>query len=393
MSEHADACIAYFDERKLDITLLWLLKHWDWLDTFAFGKKMVSFIEGTMKLRRNHVVRTEFHQRVTTVFCERGVQKICPSRMVQAYRKEELFALCCQQKWPEPFFPFMLQMRPGVFVLFANWQDGFYWIVEKTGRKAHTFDGKLLPVELLYENQIVDLKEHGDFPCQLIIDCDAYVDEFHGRLSMAELKTLMSTQMLPWLVGKLVSIGAIRRDQTVVVVEKEKSRVGTSKGDKVSRHYMLNLIGIPTMQLRAVLRKIFIDMFTEARAQHKKTGSMAHVEVGSDACFALLGDSATMHGRNQFSVLFCGKKGEKPPRISNIYEISDGGTRVKTTPWRFADDEHTPDHPDAMVMLFYACYSCMNPKTVTVNTSFPVPLAGTSIVQVFIAYACSSGLL
>lgn len=371
MSEHADACIAYFDEHKLDITLLWLLQHWDWLDTFVFGKKLVSFIERTMKLRRGHVERKGFQDRVTTVFLGRGVQRICPDRKVQAYRMEETFRLCIDRQWPEPFLPFMLQMRPGVFVMFANWQDGFHWILKKTWKKVHTFEGKNLPLDLLYEKQVVGLGKHGDMPCQLIIDFDAYVDEFGGRLSMDELKQLMS-KVLPWFSEKIVSIGALRMDQTLVVVEKEKSRTKTSKGPKVSRHYIFNLIGLSTREQRAILRRIFVDTFSAERKKQKDTKSMAHVKIGSDACMALLGDVSTMHGRNQFSTLFCGKEGETPPKITNIYEIGQGGRQVKVTPWRWAEDEHTPDHEHALEMLFHACYSCMNIKTVTLNSNFHV---------------------
>jgi hypothetical protein len=371
MSDHADTCIAYFDEHKLDITLLWLLQHWDWLDTFVFGRKLRNFIERTMKLRQGHVVRRAFHDRVTTVFLKRGVQKLCPNRMVQAYRMEETFRLCADKKWPEPFLPFMLQMRPGVFAMFANWQDGFHWIVEKTGKKMHTFEGKTMPLDLLYEKQVVAMGEHGDMPCQLIIDFDAYVDEFGGRLSIPELKTLM-VKVLPWFVEKLVGLGAIRMDQTVVVVEKEKSRDSTSKGPKVSRHYIFNILGLSTRELRAVLQQIFVDKFREERKKQKDTKSLAHVKIGSDACMALLGDMATMHGRNQFSTLFCGKAGEQPPRITNIYEIGQAGRQIKVTPWPWAGEKHVPEHENALEMLFHACYSCMNPRTVVLNPIFYV---------------------
>lgn len=370
MSDHADACIAYFDERKLDITVLWLLQHWDWLDTFVFGRKLVAFIERTMRLRRNHVARREFHERVTNVFLERGVQKLCPERVVQAYRKEELFKLCCDAKWPEPFFPFMLQMRPGIFALFANWQDGFYWILEKTGKRVHTtLEGRNIPVDLLYENQIIGLGEHGDFPSQMIIDFDAYVNEFGGALTMPDLEALMAS-VLPWFAGKLVEIGAIGRDQTLTAVVKKKSRTGTSKGDKVSCHCIINLLEVSTRGTREILRKVFIEQFAKERKIQKEKKSMQHVEMGSDACLALLADSATMHGRNQFSVLFCGKAGESPPKLTRIVKLGDGGKRVQSSPWRWVDDEHLPTHEHALEMLFHACYSCMNMKTVIPNARF-----------------------
>ena len=42
-------------------------------------------------------------------------------------------------------------------------------------------DGRVIPVELLYEGQMEEV------PCRMILDCEAYVSQFEGRLSHAEL--------------------------------------------------------------------------------------------------------------------------------------------------------------------------------------------------------------
>jgi len=121
MADIAEACINQLLSNGRDYTLLLYLPFWDFLDKFPKGLKLKEFIEIEMGLHRVQVECKEFHDRVTSEFQTRGIQNLAPKRMVHAYRKEELFQLMAFANWPEPYFPFILQMRPGVFIAFSTW--------------------------------------------------------------------------------------------------------------------------------------------------------------------------------------------------------------------------------------------------------------------------------
>ena len=125
MAEHARRCIQELDERGCDYTILWLARHYDFLARFSGGEKILNFLEGDMGLRRGQVEDAGFHKEITEEFVRRGVENRNPKRYVQAYYKEELFTLEAGAKWPEPYIPFLFQMRPGMLldssiILFAG---------------------------------------------------------------------------------------------------------------------------------------------------------------------------------------------------------------------------------------------------------------------------------
>ena len=131
----------------------------------------------------------------------------------------------------------------GGFYLFWSWQVAFHWLRYKT------IQGMLSPFEregpqLYYECQIVG------YPARVILDCDAYVEEFGGRLTMEEVQGIVE-KVPVYLVTRLCEMGAIRREDVVVVMEKDKSR-----GNKASRHFVFNIIGVPTGDIKNVLHQV-----------------------------------------------------------------------------------------------------------------------------------------
>ena len=63
MAEHAMTCIAAMDDANLDYTMLWQLKHWDWLVRHKEGRELISWI-GKLGLHRQEVSCKEFHDQV-----------------------------------------------------------------------------------------------------------------------------------------------------------------------------------------------------------------------------------------------------------------------------------------------------------------------------------------
>jgi len=375
MAEHARRCIQELDERGCDYTVLWLAKHYDFLARFSGGEKILNFLEGEMGLSRMQAQDPGFHGEITEEFVRRGVENRHPKRYVSAYYKEELFNLERDAGWPEPYIPFLFQMRPGGFYLFWSWQTAFHWLRYKTIHDNASPFAREGP-QLFYECQIVG------YPARIILDCDAYLEEFGGRLSMHELQGIVA-KIPVYFVTRLGEMGAIKREDVVVVVEKDKSR-----GGKASRHFVFNIIGIPTGDIKNVLHRVFVAQFQDERAEYNRrrkefgkdpanTGkcptAWGHIDVKKGFPPALLTDTSTMHGRNQFSTLFCGKAGEEPPRISRIWRISNHGqdVQVKNGPW--AGERHVPDHASAISMLGLACYSSLIPDAVTLRKDFDMP--------------------
>ena len=362
--DHAKHCIALLDEKRLDITMLFALKHWEWLDHTRFGRNLKSFVECTARLRRSDMLDASFFSTVWEEFARRGIVNLAPERRVEAYRKEELFQKyrkeCDAGNWPDPHQPYLIQMRPGVFVLLSNFQAGFWLLRDMAKTRWYKReDGKNIPVQLLYEGQI-----EGE-PCRCILDCEAYVSQFDGRLSREEL--VESVKQVPQaLVRELVRIGAIKREDVVTFIEKNKCR-----GDKVSFHYTSNLVGDPTMDLKAVLAKVYIERYTEVRTVLNKTKSMAHVPVEGGRCDpALHVDERTIKGRHQFSVVFSRKDGEEPCTIDSIVTVSNGGETVERKDCPMKGIPLVPSHEHALDMLFFGGYTHWIKETVVINSKF-----------------------
>ena len=361
---HAKRCMDLLDEKQLDITLLLALKHWDWLDSMRFGRSLKKFVECTAGLNRRDLKDPAFFSAVWDEFTRRGIVNLAPERRVEAYRKEELFEKyrkeCEAGRWPEPHQPYLIQMRPGVFVLLSNFQAGFWLLrdMAKT-RMYRREDGKSIPVQLLYEGQM-----EGE-PCRCILDCEAYLSQFDGRLSREEL--LDSVRQVPQaLVRDLVRIGAIKREDTVTFIEKNKCR-----GDKISFHYTTNLMGDPTVDMKHVLAKVYIEQYTVARTILNKTKSMAHVPVSDGRCDpALHVDETTIKGRHQFSVVFSRKEGEEPCTIDSIVTVTNGGETVERKDSPMKGVPLIPTHAHALDMLFFGGYTHWIKDTVVFNKEF-----------------------
>lgn len=378
------------DEQGLDYTMLWLVKHWDWLGRFKFGRELLAWID-RMGLHRQEVCCKEFHSQVTKSFKERGVRKIAPQRMVWAIRKADLYEQAEAQRWPRPYCPFMIQTRPpapseaelrehgenfrraGVFVMFSNWQDGFFKILEiagcnilkdQTGRPLRDFRGEVHRVAVLYENQITKLAG-VDYPCRIILDCDLKCDDFKGKCSLEDM--IKSTEQVPiWFVKRLMEIRAIKRSDTVVIVEKDKSRPG-----KVSKHYTFNILGLSKGDIFQVLDTVFKKPFLEAKKVHPRV--TARVESGGLIMPYEIADTTTMHGNNQFSVVLIHdpkKKETRNPVQGKVIRVSKGGELIDMMEAPWAHTANDPDHKHAMDMLFLSCYTNFTANSITLDPRF-----------------------
>ena len=371
MAGHADRCIERLDADGLDITQLFAARHWEWLDCTEQGRELKRFLEVVMRMRRSDAVCPQFHERVHETFMRRGIVDLAPERRVEAYRKEELFAKYRAAQWPKPHTPYLIQMRPGLFVLVSNYQAGFHLIRHMAGSGTYrSEEGRLLPVTLLYEGQMEEV------PCRIILDCEAYVSHFEGRLSHAEL--LESVQEVPQaFVRRLVRLEAIPGDCVVRVFEKNKCR-----GDKISFHYIFNiLMSDPTVDGRNALAQAIIEPFCEERAAWKKTKSMVHtLDPATGRCRdpLLHVDACTVKGRHQFSVVFSCKAGEEPCRITRRLEISERGERVRETASAWASEPHVPTHAHALEMLYYGGFTHWIKDSITLDKRFRIVAAPLS---------------
>ena len=387
----AERCLALCKERDVDSSLLLALRHWQWLDSSRFGTKLKSFVEmhTTMGTRHAHSesFMDAFEKRVLREIRKSGIVNLAPGMKVEAYRKAELFEKyrAVKDQWPSPHVPYLIQMRPGLFILLANYQAGFHLMRDMaTTRWYEREDGKLIPVELLYEGQI-----EGE-PCRCILDCEAYMSHFEQCMTYEEL--VESVRQVPQVLTKaLVRIGAIRREDKVIAVEKYKCR-----GEKVSFHFSLNIVGDPTVDLKSVLRDAIISPYIEERARCKKDKSAACMaermtEKDEDGLYkhALFHvDEATIKGKHQFSAVFSRKAKEEPCRIDWIHGISDGGKKVVRKPSMFRGIPMVPGHERALDMLYMGGFTHWIPNTLVLNPKFrivagPVPdLDGGSALSV-----------
>lgn len=367
--ENATECMRLMDEQQLDITLLLALKHWDWLDSTRFGRSLKSFIECKTLLKRGDVQNNEFQKHVWTEFKRRRIVNLAPERRVEAYRKEELFVKYRAAEWPQPHHPYLIQMRPGLFILLSNFQAGFHVIRDMArDQKFMREDGKWIPVELLYEGQI-----EGE-PCRCILDCEAYFDHFElGGMSMDDL--VESVRQVPRaLARELARMGAIRREDALMVVEKDKRR-----GKKVSFHYIFNIFGDPTVDLKAVLEQAVIRPYREERAVCKRDKSAASLgplvairEDGTCEHALLHVDEATIKGRHQFSTVFSRKPNEEPCRISRVLWILEGGKQVMEGPCVVGGMPLVPTSKKALEMLFWGGFTHWMPRSVVLSQRFRI---------------------
>lgn len=369
----ADACIEACKGRGVDPYLLFSLRHWEWLDNSRFGTKLKAFIELNTPVTTGHMVckefRLAFEARVEHVLDRAGIVNLAPDLRVEAYRKQELMEKyhAVRESWP-PHKPYLLQMRPGVYILFSNFQAGFHQMREmaKTG-KYRTEEGKVLPVELLYEGQV-----EGE-PCRIILDCDAYLADFAGLLTEEEL--VQSVLQVPQvLVRELVRMGAIARGDTVCVVEKDKSRE-----DKVSFHFTLNVVGIPTIDLKVMFERVVLAPYKEVHSRCRDEKSRVplakHIakSKGKDGVYAHAlahVDPSTVKGKHQFSTAFSRKKGEGPPRMGWVQWITEGGTKVRRVESSFHGADVVPSNERAFGMLYLAGFIHWTPRTVVLSRKF-----------------------
>jgi hypothetical protein len=368
MATHARRCIEAMDKQRQDITMLWWLKRPDWLKQFRMGLELLDWAGNTMSVPHSVSKGEEFQGEVTKEFERRKVSPVAPERVVSSWQKNTAKGLCLIARWPKPFFPVMLQTRPGpdqtgsgCFIVFSSWQDAV--IALRDIAKTRTY--RRYAASMVYENQLVDMAGY-DFPCRIILDCDAKEAQFGGQYTLEQLGECIS-RVPEWFARRMVEIGAIKADDLVVVYEKEKSRRG-----KASRHYVFNIVGLSTWDTRAILWEIFgkeIELRKEEEKKAKAKGQQ--LLTGSPEPWEVT-DPVPHHGRGQYSVLgfYDTTKGETEfPAITKRFEIRAGKV-LKTHPCKIARADSSLKHPLAMQLLHRACYSCPVDDFITMNPKF-----------------------
>jgi hypothetical protein len=391
MATHARRCIEALDGRQQDITMLWWLREPRWLLQFKAGSDLLDWAVNTMKVGRAVLEDPEFYKEVSRVFSERGVRPVAPERVVANWSKDTAKRLCLDERWPKPFFPMMLQTRPsakqegsGAFIVFSSWQDAVIALREMARTKTFYYakGKKLYPASMVYENQLVDMAGY-DYPCRIILDCDAKEAQFGGRYTLDQLR--LSIDAVPqWFARRLVEIGAIGKADRVVAYEKEKSREG-----KASRHYIFNVVGLSTWDTQAVLREIFgAEIEREKQAEREAKDKAGKLQQPSLPSPWHVTDPVPHHGRGQYSVLgfFDTKKGETEcPAITRRLEFAGGKEVAEPMPCRLSRAESTLDHPLALKLLHRACYSCPVENFVTMDAKYMVQRKVPFIFTLFAA--------
>lgn len=369
--EMATRCIEELDKHRLDITMLWLLKHPEWLERCRAGRDLTSWVR--MMQVPMHIAKGEaFQGEVQREFKRRGIREVAPERVVDHWSKDPAKQLCLDAKWPKPYFPVMLQLNPrkpgGAFLIFSSWQDAMLALRNISMQRKFKGKDKWYAVDMVYENQIVDMGGKDgtgyDYPCRLILDCDAKISEHGEGHTLESLKGLIE-QVPAWFARRLVEIGAIRSTDRVVVFEKEKSR-----HNKASRHYIFNIMGYSTWDTNAVLFEIFGKEHEAEKVLMKKENSKK--PPGLPAWKMV--DIVPHHGRGQYSVLgFFDKDKQETeyPCITRRLEIVNGELK-SIKPCKVSRKESSLDHPGALRMLHDACYSCFVPEFVTMDSKYMV---------------------
>ena len=375
MADQARRCIEAMDGRRQDFTMLWWLKRPRWLTLFKAGTDLLDWVTNKMAVPERVFRESGFQREVFRTFKERGIRPIAPDRVVDNWNKNKAKELCLEQKWPKPFFPVMLQTRPregqqgaGAFIVFSSWQDAIIALQTMAKTKRYKGADRNYPATMVYENQVADMQGY-DYPCRIILDCDAKMSQFGGRFTLAQLGEAIS-RVPAWFSKRMVEIGAIKSTDLVLVYEKEKSRVSTdAKEGKASKHYVFNIAGLSTWDTQAVLREIFGKEIEREKAEKQK------------ACLPQpwhVTDPVPHHGRGQYSVLgfFDVEKGETEcPGLTRCFKIMDGQLvegEENPKPCKLERGECTLEHPLALQMLHRACYSCPAKDFITIDPKFMV---------------------
>jgi hypothetical protein len=164
MADHARRCIEALDSNRQDITMLWYLKQPGWLQNFKVGRELVSWSTNIMEVRESVSASDEFQDEVSAEFKRRGIRAVAPDRVVDFWQKDKVKELCMNAKWPKPFFPVMLQTRPGpeqkgcgAFVMFSSWQDAMIALQTTARTKRYKGKERSYPAEMVFENQVKHL--------------------------------------------------------------------------------------------------------------------------------------------------------------------------------------------------------------------------------------------
>jgi hypothetical protein len=385
MALMARRCIEALDGKGQDITMLWLLKDMHWLERCKAGRELTDWVRNTMEVPTKIASGEDFQAEVLREFQTRGVRPVAPERMVDHCLKDPAKQLCLDAKWPKPYFAVMLQLNPrkpnatnehgappklpGRFLIFSSWQDAMLALQRiATTRKFQDSDGRWFPVQMIYENQVVDVGNKDgagyDYPCRLILDCDAKLKEHGEGHTLESLKELIE-QVPAWFARRLVEIGAIKRTDRVVVYEKEKSR-----DNKASRHYIFNIMGYSTWDTNAVYHEIFRKEHDKEKALLEKEG----LKKAPGLPIWKMVDIVPHHGRGQYSVLGFFDKDKKEteyPCLTRRLVIVDGQVKSIRS-CKFGREESHMDQPFALSMLHEACYSCFVPEFVTLHDKYMV---------------------
>jgi len=380
MADEARRCIAALDERKQDFTMLWLLREPDWLGGFKMGEALRDWARNIVGIPLAVCSSEGFQDEVSREFGRRGVRPVAPERCVDSSKKDTAKQMCLDAKWPKPFFPVMLQTRPGptqkgygAFIMFSGWQDAMIALRRIAETKRYVGrGGESYAAEMVFENQVTDMSGY-DFPCRIILDCDAKLKEFGSGLSIEDL--CQSIDKVPeFFTRRLIEIGAIRATDKVTVYEKEKSRPG-----KASRHYIFSIMGCSTWDTRTVLHEIFgveLEKMQDAldkavNAGKEKGKRKLPPGIGPPEPWRVT-DTVPHHGRGQYSVLgfFNREKGETElPCITHRWVIV-GGKTISRKSCSVSREESTLRHPMALQMLHKTCYSCFVGEFITIHPKF-----------------------
>jgi hypothetical protein len=373
MSDHALRCIAALDKHRQDITMLWWLKQPKWLAQFKAGRELLHWAQNIMEVSGRVLTSDEFQSEVHRVFQQRGVCPVAPERVVANWKKETTKEMCLKEQWPKPFLPVMLQAKraqdqkgSGAFILFSSWQDAMIALREMAKTKTFHYakGSKIFLASMVYENQLTDMAGY-DYPCRIILDCDAKEAQFGNRYTLEQLADCIS-EVPAWFTSQLIRIGAIKPADEVVVYEKEKSRKG-----KASRHYIFNIVGLSTWDIQAVLREVFLPFIEKDKAGSGKQKKTPKSDLPKPWHVT---DTVPHHGRGQYSVLgfFDEKKGETEcPALTKRLVIVNGQI-TQTGLCRIPRKDASLDAEQALNLLRRACYTCPVFDFVTLDPKFMV---------------------
>ena len=109
----ATRCIEALDSNQQDITMLWWLQQPKWLQQFKAGRDLLDWAMNTMGIPPREFTSDGFQREVTKAFEKRRVQPVASDRVVASWKKDTAKEMCLAERWPKPYFPVMLQTRPG----------------------------------------------------------------------------------------------------------------------------------------------------------------------------------------------------------------------------------------------------------------------------------------